>query len=229
MKFIKGENRDQMQFFCLEQAVDRDNEVRLIELFVNALQLKDFGFKSEFDENGRPAYHPADLLKLFIYGYLNRIRSSRQLEKECKRNLELMWLMRRLAPDHNTISNFRKDNPKAIQKVFRATVQLAKHFDLIGGKLVAGDSTKLRAQNSKKNNFNPKKIERHIAYIDAKLEEYAGILAAEDGDPKQKQETQDKIQKHLSQRSKYEQMKQELEETGDTHPDSSYVCKIIFN
>jgi hypothetical protein len=132
-----------------------------------------------------------------------------------------MWLMRGLAPDHNTIANFRKDNPKAIQKVFRATVQLAKHFDLIGGKLIAGDSTKLRAQNSKKNNFNPKKIERHIAYIDAKLEEYAGILAAEDGDPKQKQEAQDKIQKHLNQRNKYEQMAQELEETGDTQISTS--------
>lgn len=100
MKFIKGESRNQVQFFCLEQAVDKDNEARLIDLFINTLALKDFGFKTEFDENGRPAYHPADLLRLFIYGYLNRIRSSRHLEKECKRNLELMWLMRGLAPDH---------------------------------------------------------------------------------------------------------------------------------
>lgn len=100
-------------------------------------------------------------------------------------------------------------------------MQLAKHFDLIGGKLIAGDSTKMRAQNSKKNNFNPKKIERHIAYIDAKLEEYSGILAAEDGDPKQKQEAENKIQKHLIQRNKYEQMKQELEETGDTQISTS--------
>lgn len=220
-KFITGENRNQFQFFCLEQAVDQDNEVRLIELFVHALQLKDFGFKTDFVENGRPAYHPADLLKLFIYGYLNRIRSSRHLEKECKRNIELMWLMRGLAPDHNTIANFRKDNPKAIQKVFRATVQLAKHFDLIGGKLIAGDSTKMRAQNSKKNNFNPKKIERHIAYIDAKLEEYAGILAAEDGDAELKQEAQDKIQKHLCQKNKYEQMQQELIDSGDTQISTS--------
>jgi len=94
--------------------------------------------------------------------------------------------MRGLVPDHNTIANFRKDNPKAIQKVFRATVQLAKHFDLIGGKLIAGDSTKMRAQNSKKNNFNQKKIERHIAYIDSKLEEYSGILESEDGDENKK-------------------------------------------
>jgi transposase len=90
MKFIKGESRNQVQLFCLEQAVDKDNKVRLIDLFINSLALKDYGFKSEFNENGRPAYHPADLLRLFIYGYLNRIRSSRHLEKECKRNLELM-------------------------------------------------------------------------------------------------------------------------------------------
>lgn len=239
-KFIKGENRNQIQFFCLEQAIDPNNEVRLIDLFVNSLQLKDYGFKTEFEENGRPAYHPADLLRLFIYGYLNRIRSSRHLEKECKRNLELMWLMRGLAPDHNTIANFRKDNPKAIQKVFRATVQLAKHFDLIGGKLIAGDSTKMRAQNSKKNNFNPKKIERHIAYIDSKLEEYSGILAAEDGDSAQKQEAQEKIQKHLSQKEKYQKMQQELKETGDTQistsdPDSrqmitrNHITEVAYN
>jgi DNA repair exonuclease SbcCD ATPase subunit len=107
-----------------------------------------------------------------------------------------MWLMRGLVPDHNTIANFRKDNPKAIQKVFRATVELAKHFDLIGGKLVAGDSTKMRAQNSKKNNFNEKKIERHIAYIDAKLEEYQTILSNEDGDADKKKEVQDKIKQN---------------------------------
>src|SRR5690606_5540657 len=194
--------------------IGQDNEVRLIDLFVGSLALADFGFKTHFVDNGRPAYHPSDLLRLFIYGYLNRIRSSRQLEKECKRNLEVMWLMRGLVPDHNTIANFRKDNPKAIQKVFRATVQLAKYFDLIGGKLIAGDSTKMRAQNSKKNNFNEKKIDRHIAYIDSKLEDYSGVLASEDGDDGKQKEAQDKIQKHLAQRKKYEQMQEELSQ-GD--------------
>lgn len=210
MKFIQGKDRNQIAMFSLDQAVDQDNEVRLIDLFVGSLTLSDFGFKNHFVENGRPAYHPSDLLRLFIYGYLNRTRSSRQLEKECKRNLEVMWLMRGLAPDHNTISNFRKDNPKAIKKVFRATVQLAKHFDLIGGKLIAGDSTKMRAQNSKKNNFNQKKIERNITYIDTKLEEYSGILASEDGDDNTKKEAQNKIKKHLKQREKYEQIQEEL-------------------
>ncbi len=94
----------------------------------------------------------------------SRIRSSRDLEKECARNIEVMWLLRCLRPDHNKIANFRRDNPKAIKKVFRATVQIAKHFEIIGGKLIAGDSTNLRAQNSKKNNYKQAKIERHLAY-----------------------------------------------------------------
>ena len=170
-KFIIGSDRSQIPLFAssLEQAIAQDNEVRLIDLFVESLNLADYGFKCNFVENGRPAYHPADLLKLFIYSYLNRIRSSRVLEKECVRNIELIWLMKSLVPDHNTIANFRKDNPKAIARVFLATVKIASHFELIGGRLLAGDSTKLRAQNSKKNNFNPAKIERHIAYIDNKL------------------------------------------------------------
>tara|TARA_R100000951_G_scaffold106510_1_gene101148 strand:- start:70 stop:1581 length:1512 start_codon:yes stop_codon:yes gene_type:complete len=221
MKFIKGKDRSQTEFFCLDQVVDQDNEVRLIDLFVGSLTLSEFGFKTEFIENGRPAYHPSDLLRLFLYGYLNRIRSSRQLEKECKRNIEVMWLMKGLVPDHNTIANFRKDNPRAIKKVFRATVQLAKHFDLIGGKLIAGDSTKMRAQNSKKNNFNVKKIERHIAYIDAKLDEYSSVLASEDGDDDKKKEAKDKIQKHLKQRKKYAQMQKELSESQEVQISTS--------
>ena len=119
----------------MEAAIAQDNEVRLIDMFVDSLKLEDFGFKFDFMENGRPAYHPSVLLKLYIYGYLNRIRSSRTLEKECSRNIELMWLLKGLIPDHNTISNFRKDNPKAIRKVFRATVQLAAHFNLATEKL----------------------------------------------------------------------------------------------
>jgi len=240
MKFIQGKDRDQIALFSLSQAIDQNNEVRLIDLFVGSLTLSDFGFKTHFVENGRPAYHPSDLLRLFIYGYLNRTRSSRQLEKECKRNLEVMWLMRGLAPDHNTISNFRKDNPKAIKKVFRATVQLAKHFDLIGGKLIAGDSTKMRAQNSKKNNFNQRKVERHIAYIEAKLEEYSGILASEDGDDNKKKDARDKIEKHLKQREKYEQIQEELNkgeevQISTSDPDSrqlitrNHITEVAYN
>ncbi len=223
MKFIQGKDRSQTEFFCLDQAVSTDNEVRLIDLFVGAIKLSDYGFKTDFIDNGRPAYHPADLLRLFIYGYMNRIRSSRHLEKECKRNIELMWLMKGLAPDHNTIANFRKDNPKSIRKVFHATVCLAKNFDLIGGKLIAGDGTKLRAQNSKKNNFNEKKIERHIAYIDDKLNEYSAILANEDNDltEEKKQEINHKINKHQQHKDKYERYKKQIDETGSVQISTS--------
>lgn len=240
MKFIQGNNRNQVEFFCLEESIEADNEVRLIDLFVNSLNLAKYGFKTEFVENGRPAYHPADLLRLYLYGYMNSVRSSRKLEKACKVNLEVKWLLRGLTPDHNTIACFRKDNSKAIQKVFRATVQLANHFELIGGQLVAGDSTKMRAQNSKKNNFNEKKIERHLNYIDEKLAEYNRILAEQDGDSPQVQETQEKIQKHLKQRKNYEQLQEQLEQTGEVQistsdPDSrqlitrNHITEVGYN
>ena len=229
-KFIIGNDRSQIPLFVssIDQSIAQDNQVRLIDLFVDSLKLPDFGFDFNFVENGRPAYHPADLLKLFIYGYLNRMRSSRVLEKECVRNIELMWLMKGLVPDHNTIANFRKDNPKAIARVFRATVNLAAHFELIGGSLVAGDSTKLRAQNSKKNNFNPAKIERHIAYIDNKLLEYNKVLSQEDGDELKKKEVTSKIRKHQLQKDKYQNYKEIIDTTGVTQistsdPDSRQI------
>jgi transposase len=144
-KFIQGQNRTQASLFplSLDDSIDPENEVRTIDLFVDSLKLADYGFRVNFPENGRPAYHPADLLKLYIYDYLNKVRSSRDLEKEGKRNIEVMWLINSLSPDHNAIPNFRRDNGKAIKKVFRQTVRIAKHFELIGGGLLAG-----AAQNS---------------------------------------------------------------------------------
>jgi transposase len=198
----------------------------MIDLFVDSLSVKDYGFRTDFIENGRPAYHPTDLLKLFIYGYLNKIRSSRDLEKECRRNIEVMWLLKFLKPDHNTIANFRRDNPKAIKKVFRTTVEIARHFDLIGGKLIAGDSTKLRAQNSKKNNYNQAKIERHVAYIDNKLEEYTRALAENDDD--NKQTIIDEIAKQQKRKEQYKEIEKELRESGEpqvstSDPDSRQI------
>jgi len=220
MKFIQGQNRAQTYLFpvSLNDAVDAENEVRLIDVFVDSLKLQEFGFKSDFIENGRPAYHPADLLKLFIYGYLNQIRSSRKLEKECKRNIEVMWLLKNLSPDHNTISNFRRDNPKAIKKVFRETVRIAKYFNLIGGTLIAGDSTKLRAQNSKKNNFNQKKIDRHLEYIENKLAEYEKTLAESDGD---NQEIKKEIDKQNRRKDEYKKLEQQLKESGQAQISTS--------
>ena len=215
MKYIKGQNRNQVSIFpvSLESAIDPDNEVRIIDLFVDSLDLKEMGFNANFVENGRPAYHPKDLLKLYIYGYLNKVRSSRDLEKETKRNIEVMWLLNSLSPDHNTISNFRRDNPKAIKKVFRATVSIARNFELIGGKLIAGDSTKFRAQNSKKNNFNKKKIERHIAYIDDKLLKYQEELSKSDGDNKSL--IREEIEKHNKRKENYLSLQGQLDRTGE--------------
>ncbi len=221
MKFIQGHDRAQTHLFpvSLDQSIDPDNQARLIDLFVDSLPLDEFGFRTDFIDNGRPAYHPSDLLKLYIYGYLNKTRSSRDLEKECKRNIEVMWLLKCLQPDHNTISNFRRDNPKAIKKVFRATVQIAKHFNLIGGKLIAGDSTKFRAQNSKKNNFNQKKIDRHIAYIDNKLDYYNQQLADEDGD--NKEQIKQEIDKHNKRKEDYRDLENQLKESGETQISTS--------
>jgi len=215
MKFIQGHNRTQINLFpvSLDQSIDPDNEVRIIDLFVDSLSIKDYGFRMDFVENGRPAYHPTDLLKLFIYGYMNKIRTTRDLEKECKRNIEVMWLLKCLKPDHNTISNFRQGNQKAIKKVFRATVQIARHFDLIGGKLIAGDSTKLRAQNSKKNNFNQAKVDRHVTYIDNKLEEYTRALVENDGD--NKQVIEDEIKKQQQRKDNYRNIEKQLKESGE--------------
>ncbi len=221
MQYIQGNNRKQAVLFpkCLDELVDQDNEVRIIDLFCESINLEDFKFIVKTNTEGRPAYDPKDLLKLYIYGYLNSIRSSRILEKECHRNIEVMWLLKDLAPDHNTISNFRRDNQKAIRKVFQYTVSIAKMFDLIGGKLIAGDSTKLRAQNSKKNNYNPKKIERHLAYIDAKLDEYNDALKNADDD--NKIIIQNQIDKHNNRKEFYNNLTEQLEQTGEVQVSTS--------
>lgn len=223
MKYIQGQNRSQLTLFpvSMDDAIDENNLARSIDLFVNSLKISEYGFKLDFGENGRPAYHPADLLKLYIYGYMNRLRSSRGLERECYRNIEVMWLLCGLKPGHNTISNFRRDNPKAIKKVFRATVSLAKNFELIGGELVAGDSTKLRAQNSKKNNFNQKKVDRHLEYIENKLEEYNNALKENDGDMGQQKEIEKQIKKQEERKSGYKAIEKQIKGSGESQVSTS--------
>lgn len=222
MNYIKGFDRKQAVLIpeTIEQLIDENNPVRFIDVFVNSLAIVEFGFKDiSLNKNGRPPFHPKDLLKLYIYGYLNKIRSSRALEKECTRNIELIWLIKGLVPDHNTISNFRKNNPESIKKVFRATVNIAKNLDLIGGILLAGDGTKLRAQNSKKNNYNQKKIDRHITYIENKLEEYCNALENADGDTKE--EITKKITKQNKHKAQYKAIEKQLEETGEKQVSTS--------
>lgn len=240
MRYITGTDRTQAVLFpqSLEEIIDPDNEVRLIDLFVESLDLSTFKFHLKGAEEGRPAYHPKDLLKLFVYGYLNCVRSSRAMERECKRNIEVMWLLRQLVPDHNTISNFRKENEKAIRQVFRRTVSIAKDFDLIGGKLLAGDSTKLRAQNSKKNNFNQDKITRHLQYIEKRLEEYNQAL--EQADEENKKVIEERIQKQNQRKEGYNQLSEQLRQSGEpqistSDPDSrqllirNHITEVAYN
>lgn len=222
MEYLQKESRSQLTLYttCLDDMIAADNTVRAIDIFVDSLDLEQLGFAS-IASQGRPPYNPADLLKLFIYGYMNRMRSSRRLELECNRNIELIWLLGNLKPDHNTISRFRKNNPKAIKRVFRATVKIAQNHNLIGATLIAGDSTKLRAQNSKKNNYNLKKVARHIEYIDKKLEEHNTALAKADND-KEQQDHKDQIDKHNNQRKRYEGINKTLkEDTTTTNPQLS--------
>lgn len=215
MKFKQAFQRDEPPCggASLEELIAPDNEVRLIDAFVDSLRLEELGFRIDFPDNGRPAYHPAVLLKLLVYGYLNRIRSSRCLERECRRNLEVMWLLGQLAPDHNTIANFRKSNSKAITKVFRATVKMAQHFELIGGELLAGDSTKLRAQNSKKNNYNQAKIARHLAYIEQKLSDCQQALS-QTGEATQVEQLADSMARHARRREYYRALSLQLADSG---------------
>jgi len=215
MQYQQKQSRTQIALFtsCLDDMIALDNSVRIIDHFVDDLDLQALGFKS-LPTQGRPPYDPADLLKLYIYGYMNRIRSSRQLELECSRNIELIWLLGNLTPDHNTIARFRKDNPKAIKRVFRATVTIAKNHNLIGAVLIAGDSTKLRAQNSKINNYNKKKVARHIEYIDTKLQEHQQQLAKADAD--HKEELQQQITDRKQQRKKYTDIQKQLQQNTTT-------------
>ena len=216
MRYIIGTDRSQAVLFpqSLEEIIEQTGEVRLIDLFVESLDLSAFKFHLKGSEEGRPAYHPKDLLKLYVYGYLNSVRSSRALEKECKRNVEVMWLLRQLVPDHNTISNFRRDNEKAIRQVFRRTVSIAKDFELIGGKLIAGDSTKLRAQNAKKNNFNEDKITLHLQYIERRLDEYNRALAQADSE-QSRNDVEAQIQKQNERKQKYNALSEQLEQSGE--------------
>ena len=158
-----------------------DNPIRFVDAFVLNLDLAELGFtRATPAATGRPAYDPVDLLKLYIYGYLNRVRSSRMLEREAQRNVEVMWLLSKLTPDFKTIADFRKDNLEAIKAVCRAFTLLCKNLDLFGGELIAIDGSKFRAVNSRKRNFNPMKLARLIKSIDMRIAAYLAEMEHQD-------------------------------------------------
>ena len=169
MHHIEGCDRNQAQLLParVDDYVDHDNPVRFIDAFVDNLDLKEAGFgRVEPKNTGRPGYDPADLLKLYIYGYINRVRSSRRLEAEAMRNLEVIWLLGGLRPDFKTIADFRKDNRNAFKAVFRQFVLLCRKLDLFGRELVAVDGTRLKAVNSRARNFTREKLKGLIQWAD---------------------------------------------------------------
>jgi transposase len=182
-RFIEGADRTQVSLLpdCVDDYVGADNPVRVIEAFVEQLELREMGFESVDPEaTGRPAYHPSVLLKIYIYGYLNRVQSSRRLEQETQRNLELMWLTGRLMPDFKTIANFRKDNGKAIRRVCRQFIVLCRELNLFSQALVAIDGSKFKAVNNRDKNFTSGKMKRRMASINESIERYLRAMDTAD-------------------------------------------------
>ena len=180
--FIQGEDRRQATLFPerLDDYIAEDSPVRVIDVFVDDLDLSGLGFKTAPEVTGRPGYHPSTLLKLFIYGYLNRVQSSRRLEREAQRNVELMWLTGRLSPDFKTIADFRKDNGEAIRLVCRGFVLLCRKLELFTDAFVAIDGSKFKAVNNRDKNFTKAKLKRRLQQIDESIERYLGQIASAD-------------------------------------------------
>ncbi len=226
MQFIQGSNRNQTYFATLEDQVSADNPVRLIDAFIDKLDLLKLGFsKTVHKSEGRPPYAPAVLLKLYLYGYLNKIRSSRKLEKECSRNTELQWLLQSLQPNYHTIADFRKLHAKPLQCMFRLYVQFLGDAGLLGKSTIGIDGSKFKAVNSRKNNYNQKKIDKHQQFIEDKTAKYLQELDELDkqeaaaGGAEELQIKKEKIAQGLAKLKertiKYDTLQQQLDNTDD--------------
>jgi transposase len=231
---VNGTHRDQTILFpdTLDEYVDEGNPVRFIDAFIDSLNIETFGFKHSIPcETGRPSYDPSDLLKLYVYGYLNQVRSSRKLERECHRNVEVMWLMKKLAPDFKTIADFRKDNVDCIKPVFKEFVYLCRSLDLYGAQIVAIDGSKFKAVNSKSNNLNEKTVALRLKRVEEKIAEYFREMDENDKVDSGKAESlkvyelKEKISKLEEKKQQYEQVQNQMKQTGQsevslTDPDS---------
>lgn len=237
MKYIEGDNRYQPTMLppILDDYVDENNPTRVIDAFVDSLNLAELGFnKTELSQTGRPPYSPYALLKLYIYGYFNKIRSSRKLETETYRNVEVMWLLENLKPDHKTISRFRKDNLNEIKKVFDTFVKLCLKMNLYGRELVSIDGSQFAAVNSKDRNFSIDKLKDRIERINNHISEYLSQIENNDNIEKQddnKTNISQIISDLQSRKIKYEGMIETLKETGEkqislTDPDSRLMAKL---
>jgi transposase len=185
-RFIEGEQRSQVLLFPeqLEDWITQDNPVRAVDAFVDELNFTELGFVGgEPAATGRPAYHPATLLKIYIYGYLNRIQSSRRLEREAQRNVELVWLTGRLMPDFKTIADFRKDNGEAIRRVCRKFIELSREVGLFTEGVVAIDGSKFKAVNNRDKNFTPHKLQARVQQLEESIARYLNDLDRADREP----------------------------------------------
>jgi len=233
-RFIEGQDRQQVTLLpeCLDDFIGEDNPVRVIDAFVAELNLGELGFDRTVPAaTGRPAYDPAVLLKVYIYGYLNRVQSSRRLEHECQRNVELMWLTGRLAPDFKTIADFRRDNGAGIRNVCRRFVVLCRDLKLFAQGAVAIDGSKFKAVNSRDRNFTPAKIDKRKEQIEESIQRYMSALDTADRTlpllefgPRYAHLT-DKIKTLREQMRRMDQMKERLKAEPDgqlsqTDPDS---------
>jgi len=225
MEFIHGEDRTQTILFpeTIDEYVHEDSAARVIDVFIDTLDLAAVGFsRLEPKETGRPPYDPKDILKLYVYGYMNRVRSSRRLETESKRNLEVLWLLRKLSPDHKTIADFRKDNPKALKNVFKSFVKLCMKLNLYGKELAAIDGSKFKAVNAKDRNFTRDKLKDRLERINNKIDEYLAELDKTDKEEdlfekkKSAAEINQIINDLKERKTSYESYAEELEKTGET-------------
>ncbi len=232
-RFIEGADRAQSTLLpaSLDEYVDEDNPVRVIDAFVDTLDLGKLGFKGVVPEvTGRPSYHPSVLLKIYVYGYLNRIASSRRLERETQRNIEMMWLTGRLSPDFKTIANFRKENTKALRGVCREFVVLCRTLDLFSDALVAIDSSKFKAVNNRDRNFTVAKMKRRLEQIEKSIDRYMAMMDTADRQEPEIAEARkarlgDKIKVLKEQMEKLKALEGEMLETEDkqlslTDPDA---------
>lgn len=234
MSYIQGVERSQVEMLpaCLEEYVAPNAAVRFIEGFVSNLNLAELGFvRSQPAATGRPGYDPADLLKLYLYGYLNRIRSSRRLEAEARRNLELMWLLRRLAPDFKTIADFRKDNRNCFKGLFRQFNLLCRKLNLFGAELVAIDGSKFKAVNNPSRHYSAKQLKELVQRVEERIETYFKALEQQDaeaegtGETPSKTELQTKLEVLRQHKGRYDELLEGLKVSGEeelslTDPDS---------
>jgi len=222
-RFIVGADRQQVTLLpeCLDDFIDEDNTVRVVDAFINALDMASLGFEGATPAaTGRPSYHPGVLLKLYLYGYLNSIQSSRRLERECQRNVELMWLTGRLAPDFKTIADFRRDNGQGIRNVCRRFVLLCRELKLFTDAVVAIDGSKFKAVNNRERNYTPGKIERREREIEESIQRYLDALETADRThPAEMQAKTERLQSKIQRLRERMQELQEIKEVLQAQPD----------